>query len=238
MPASCPHHDDYLNPVCTAATMDTALVRQAILNALRAQLAALHGTVLDIGCGHSPYRSLVLAAPSRAVRYIGLDLVGSRYGAADLTWDGRHVDLPDNTVDCALATEVLEHCPDPGLVLSEARRLLKPGGLLFLSVPFLWPLHDAPNDEYRLTPFALHRMLHTAGYVDISLKALGGWDASLAQLIGLWVRRRPMSKLRRNVLSKLALPVVRFLANRDAPPEEFADNCMVTGLSGTARKPP
>ena len=229
--------DDYLNPVCTVTTLDTALVRRAILNALRAQLPALHGTVLDIGCGHGPYRSLVLGAPSRADRYIGLDLAETKYGKPDLTWDGRHVDLADGAVDCALATEVLEHCPDPGLVLREALRLLKPGGLLFFTVPFLWPLHDAPNDEYRLTPFALERLLRSAGYVDIALTALGGWDASLAQLIGLWVRRRPMSRRRREVLSKLALPVVRFLARRDCPPEHFTDNCMLTGIAGTARKP-
>jgi SAM-dependent methyltransferase len=232
-----PDPDDYLNPVCTAATIDTVLVRRSILNALRAQLPALHGTVLDVGCGHSPYRSLVLGAPSRADRYIGLDLAGTKYGSPDLTWDGRHVDLPDGSVDCALATEVLEHCPDPGLVLRETRRLLRPGGLLFFTVPFLWPLHDTPNDEYRLTPFSLGRLLREAGYADISLQALGGWDASLAQLIGLWVRRRPMSARRRRLLTRLALPVVRFLAGRDSPPREFTDNCMLTGLAGTARKP-
>jgi SAM-dependent methyltransferase len=232
-----PVRDDYLDPVYSVATLDIALVRRAILAALRAQLPRLHGTVLDIGCGHRPYRPLVLRAPSRAERYIGLDLPGTKYGSPDLAWDGRHIELPDDAVDCALATEVLEHCPDPGLVLREARRVLRPGGLLFFTVPFLWPLHDAPHDESRLTPFALERLLRDAGYVDVRLTALGGWDASLAQLLALWVRRRPMSRRRRRILSRLALPIVRFLAGRDAPPVEFTDNCMLTGVAGTARKP-
>lgn len=236
-PVATFNYDDYLNPVFTVTTLDTALVRRAILGALREVLPAFHGTVLDVGCGYSPYRSLVLAPPSRADRYIGLELVGSKYGVHDLTWDGRHIDLPDESVDCALATEVLEHCEDPSPVLGETVRLLRPGGLVFLTVPFLWPLHETPNDEYRFTPFALDRALRTAGYTEIALKALGGWDASLAQLIGLWVRRRPMSPRRRQMLSRLALPVVRFLASRDSPPRAFSDNCMLTGLAGTARKP-
>jgi SAM-dependent methyltransferase len=230
--------DEFLDPRATPVTLDSFGVRRAILRALQAELPNLTGAVLDIGCGYMPYKSLLLAPPSRATRYIGLDLTASLYRSKpDLTWDGRNIPLPEAAVDCAVATEVLEHCSAPDVVLREILRVLKPGGRLFLTVPFLWPLHDVPYDEYRYTPFALERHLASAGFVGIRLQALGGWDASLAQMIGLWVRGRPMSRSRRRALSRLAVPVVRWLLRWDRLPESFTENVMITGLSGTAEKP-
>lgn len=231
-------HHEFLNPLCLSTTLDIHIARRSILDALRLQLSDFSGTVLDIGCGYMSYKPLLMAPPSRAEKYIGLDLRGNIYQQPDLEWDGCTIPLGDNSVDCALATEVLEHCPKPKIVLGEALRVLKPGGLLFFTVPFLWPLHDVPHDEYRYTPFALERHLREAGYEQIKLKALGGWDASLAQMIGLWVRRRSMSARKRALLSKLAVPIVRYLIRRDRPPLDFGEGLMITGISGTAIKPP
>ena len=228
---------DFLNPLCSPETLDLFIPRRAILEALRIQLARFHGTVLDIGCGYMPYKPLVLKPPSRAEKYIGLDLKDNTYQKCDLQWDGRTIPLEDGSVDCALATEVLEHCPDPDTVMRQALRVLRPGGLLFLTVPFLWPLHDVPHDEYRYTPFALERHLRNAGFEQIMLSALGCWDASLALMIGLWIRRRPMSQQTRAILSRLALPVVRYLAGRDRPSLAFTESSMITGVAGTATKP-
>ncbi len=232
-----PEHHDFLNPLCLPTTLDVFVVRRVILNALCQQLGGLSGTVLDIGCGYMPYKSLVLGPPSRAEKYIGLDLKDNIYQKPDLEWDGRTIPLDDGSVDFALATEVFEHCPEPELVMREALRVLKPGGPLFFTLPFLWPLHNVPYDEYRYTPFAIERHLRNSGFGQIKLKALGGWDASLAQMIGLWVRRRPMSSHRRAILSRLALPVVRYLAGRDRPPQTFDESSMITGISGSATKP-
>jgi SAM-dependent methyltransferase len=230
--------DEFLEPRASPLTLDSFGVRRAILRDLRSELPNLSGAVLDIGCGYMPYKSLLLAPPSRATRYIGLDLVTSLYTAQpDLAWDGRQIPLSEAAVDCAIATEVLEHCPAPEVVLRETLRVLRPGGRLFFTVPFLWPLHDVPYDEYRYTPFAVQRHLSSAGFVEIHLRPLGGWDASLAQMIGLWVRGRPMSPSLRRVFSWVALPMVRSLLRRDKLPESFAENVMITGLSGTAEKP-
>ncbi len=169
------------------------------------------------------------------MRYVGLDLRANEYcERPDLFWNGREIPLRDRAVDCALATEVLEHCPAPESVIAEVRRVLRPGGLLFFSVPFLWPLHTVPHDQYRYTPFALERMLRSAGFGEVKLLALGGWDASLAQMIGLWVRRRPMSARKRAVLSRAARAIVSFLLRRDERPEVFDEGCMLTGIAGTA----
>lgn len=233
-----PSHE-FLNPACKPRTLDTFWVRRQILFALRDQLPSFSGTILDIGCGRMPYKSMLLSAPSRAERYLGLDLEDDTTykGGADLKWDGRKIPMEDNQVEVALATEVLEHCPEPTVVLAEAFRVLKPGGIFFFTVPFLFPLHDVPHDEYRYTPFAMERFLSAAGFTDIQIRSLGGWDASLGQLLGLWVRRRGMRWPLRAALSVLLLPLVRVLLWMDSPPSSFPESQMITGLSGTAVKP-
>jgi SAM-dependent methyltransferase len=223
----------------SSTTLDSYLAKRSLLEQVTKRRADFSGTLLDIGCGDMPYKALLTREPSRISRYLGLDLAVNDYSKAgvDLFWDGRTIPLPDESVDCAIATEVLEHCPDPTSVLKETLRVLRPGGLLFVTVPFLWPLHDVPHDEYRYTPFALTRHLEAAGYRDVRLEALGGWDASLGQMIGLWVRRRPMRKSLRTILSLLAAPVVKVLIALDRPPSPFGERQMITGLAGTAKKP-
>jgi SAM-dependent methyltransferase len=229
--------DEFLNPTYSLDTLDIFGIRRAIVDSVRLQLGKLNGTLLDVGCGYMPYKPLLLAPPSEVQRYIGLDLPQNDYQKPDLEWDGRTVPLAAHSIDCCLATEVFEHCQEPEQVMGEILRVLKPGGTLVFTVPFLWPLHCVPHDEYRFTPFALHRHLQNAGFGQIEIKALGGWDASLAQMLGLWVRRRPLSPRKRYILSRIASPVIRSLIARDQPPTVFAESSMIMGISGTAIKP-
>jgi len=234
-PGDATSADAFLRPVFRPDSLDSTISRRAILRFLETQAPRLTGTVLDVGCGHQPYRSLLTAAPG-VDRYIGLDLPPTRYQRPDLVWEGTAMPLRTSSVDTALATELLEHVPDPGPLLREVHRVLRPGGRLLLTVPFLWPLHDVPDDELRYTPFRLERVLTDAGFADVSLQATGGWDASLAQLLGLWVRRRPMGRVR-TPLSWAMTPVVAALARRDRIPARFSESTMVTGIAGWAIKP-
>lgn len=229
----------FLRPVASLISMDRYLARQGIVEALTAQLQNFHGTVLDVGCGHMPYKGLFNAPGSKVKQYLGLDFSMNpvHKNKPDLCWQDGCIPLADNSVDAALCTEVLEHCPEPAAVLSEVARVLHQDGFLFFTVPFFWPLHEVPYDHCRYTPFALRRLLSTAGFNKIEIWAAGGWDASLAQMIGLWVRRRPMSRMRRNILSVLLFPFYKLLVHCDTPEKvNFTESQMLTGVWGTARK--
>lgn len=232
----------FLNPRCRPRTLDLFGIRRAILRFLQANLQDFRGLLLDVGCGYMPYKSLVESLPSGDTKYLGLDLKDNLYsGKPDLFWDGETIPLAENAVDGVMATEVFEHCSDLGKVLREIFRILKPGGCLLFTVPFLWPLHDVPHDVYRYTPFTLEKLLCDAGFSTLRLQGLGGWDACLAQMLGLWARRRwsgPVGRiLLRPVLSLFLWPVVWFLDQIDRPPVRFHESSMITGIGGKAVKP-
>jgi SAM-dependent methyltransferase len=191
-----------------------------------------------------PYRPLLEAPAGQVTHYIGLDLRGNPYQRPDLEWDGTVIPLKEQSVDCALATEVFEHCSDPEGVMREIARVLRPDGLLFFTVPFFWPLHTTPHDEYRYTPFSLERHLRRAGFAHIQFQALGGWDRSLGQMIGLWARRRwytqPYNQKTRRRLqmaaTRIAVPLVWLLNRLDRQSNDFTDNVMMIGIAGVAIK--
>ena len=231
--------DEYLNPRISVEMLDNCGIRRRLLDAVRAQAPHFSGVLLDVGCGYMPYKSIVTAPPSRVTQYIGMDLPGNKYlsNQVDVTWDGKTIPLPEESVDCAMATEFFEHCPWPESVMMEIRRVLRPGGHLFLTVPFIWPLHEAPHDQYRYTPFSLERHLRNAKFEDIEVRALGGWDASMAQMIGLWIKNRGFSERNRRIFSRLALPVIKYLIHLDQPIDNFQAPSMMPGLMATATKP-
>lgn len=236
--AACGYH---ANVSANLTKLDTYIAQRAILNAVERNRDLFHGIVLDVGCGCMPYKSIVASSGARVSIYIGLDLADGVYaksfGRPDLEWDGIRIPLEGASVDCAISTEVYIQCPDIDLVLAETARVLKPGGLLFFTVPFLWPVHNPPTDQYRFTPFALERHLGKAGFNNIEMQAFGGWDASLAQMIGLWAYRRPMGRIARAIALRVAKPIMRQLMKWDvAPRYPCDDSLMITGISGTARR--
>jgi SAM-dependent methyltransferase len=232
--------DNFIQIPFSLSNLDRYLIRSSIKAAIDWALPALNGRLLDAGCGKMPYREYILK--HSAVReYVGLDietaLVYDEHIKPDYTWDGRTMPFENDGFESCIATEVLEHCPEPEILLREVHRVLKPGGVLFFTVPFLWNLHEVPRDEYRYTPFALERHLRNSGFVETELRASGGWHASLAQMLGLWARRSPLSPRKRALLSVLIKPIMQYLIARDRDfGYSFAEGQMITGLYGLAKK--
>lgn len=232
--------NNFINIKLNKNNLDIYVIRKAILNAITQNINRFKGDLLDVGCGKMPYKEHILKQ-SEVKNYVGLDIETAleydSYVKPDFTWDGVSMPFEDNRFDCAFGTEVLEHCPNPEVVLKEVYRVLKPGGIFFFTVPFLWNLHEVPHDEYRYTPFSLERHLRHSGFKDIELKATGGWHAAMAQMLGLWLARSPLSNSKRKLFSILIKPIIGFLIKKDNLEfVTFKDGQMITGLYGTAKK--
>lgn len=215
-------------------------VRKNLLKAIEENAPHFKGTLVDLGCGIMPYKSSLLKNKN-IEKYIGLDLSSATYYAdikPDLIWDGEKIPFEDNSVDCIMATEVLEHCHTPEDLLNEINRVLKPDGLFFCTVPFIWHLHEIPYDAYRYTPFSLEKKLQAADFTKIQVRPLGGWDSALSQLLGLWVTFRPMNRFYKSMLLRVCKIAIRLLDKHDKKPLSYnnSDNSMISGLSAICHK--
>jgi len=136
------------------------LVREAVADA---------ETVLDIGTSQrfakelAPYRELLAGKNYQAAGYQPADL---GVDTCDLDLDIQDVNLPDGSQDCVLCFEVLEHVREPFKAAAELIRILKPGGRLLLTVPFMTGYHgkgESPDhagypDFWRFTHQGLQAM--------------------------------------------------------------------------------
>jgi len=94
----------------------------------------------------------------------GLDFVGVDMAAApnvdvvaDMTADFEMVDvaLGGRRFHTVICCSVLEHVPNVFKIAANITQLTAPGGVLFLSVPFIWRYHGYPGDYWRFTPDAV-----------------------------------------------------------------------------------
>jgi SAM-dependent methyltransferase len=145
------------------------------------ELAERHasGVLFDFGCGGRQYESLF--AP-RLERYIAADVVAAVGVKLDVVLTpGEPVPMESGSADCVLSTQVLEHVPDPFFYVSEAARLLKPGGRFFLSAPMHWRHHEIPHDYFRFTRYGIQALLERAGLEPVEIRPSGGQFAVLGQ---------------------------------------------------------
>jgi ubiquinone/menaquinone biosynthesis C-methylase UbiE len=116
--------------------------------------------IVDYGCGNMPYRSLF---EKKNNEYRGYDFEGNDLAYGSLEINGS---LPGDLVniDCLVSAQVLEHVTNVTHYLNEAKRVLKPGGLLFLSTHGTWRYHPDPTDYWRWTGDGLKKIITEAGF--------------------------------------------------------------------------
>jgi ubiquinone/menaquinone biosynthesis C-methylase UbiE len=83
--------------------------------------------------------------------------------------------VKDNSFDTVLCNQVLEHVPEPQHLFCEITRVLKTGGILILTAPHIWELHEVPHDYYRFTPYGLRYLAEKAGLKVVKVQALAGF---------------------------------------------------------------
>jgi SAM-dependent methyltransferase len=196
-------------------------------------------SLLDVGCGAQPYRKWV---EERGLSYTGVDWTSSMHVPDHddtIRWDLNVVPWPlaDAAYDAILGTEVLEHVPDPPRLMAECARVCRPGGMMLLTSPMVWPEHEAPNDYHRFTRFGLCRLCEQAGFQVERLEARGGWPMVFAQLIGFKVNQG-RSRTRIRLTKVLAWPVVAALTALDRRGHGETNHPLTLGYSVYARRAP
>ena len=201
------------------------------------------GVLLDVGCSERPYGKLF--APY-VTRHVGLDyppaLLDKQPGlwtildrakrSVDVFGDGNRLPFRDERFDTVLATEVLEHVRSPATLLREMARVLKPGGRVLLTVPFVQPLHELPSDYYRFTPASLRSLLERAGFTVEAVEPRGNYASALGVLGSQFLLRRFGPR------SLIVLPVAAFLQTWfHLLSKWLPDDSLVLGYRAVGRRP-
>jgi SAM-dependent methyltransferase len=130
----------------------------------------VRGRILDLGCGTGG----VLAHLGEFGTALGLDPApeAARYckrrDVPMVVGSGLALPFADASFDAILAQDVIEHVPDDVALLREVQRVLRPGGVLLVTVPalpWLWSSHDDVNHHYRrYTLRTLEESLRAGGF--------------------------------------------------------------------------
>lgn len=166
----------------------------------------MKGITLDVGGG----RQRGSFQMPEGVKQVVIDINTAHH--PHILADVRNIPVKSNSVYCVKCTEVLEHVEYPEDVLEEISRVLKPGGALVLSIPFLSNIHADPQDFQRFTDVKLKSMLERAGLEVITLKKQGLYFS----VIGDMVKRAIFNaKSRFAVLCYWILPLLDLIVKLD-----------------------
>jgi SAM-dependent methyltransferase len=127
---------------------------------LRTNCRDITGKVLSIGSGNDSdlqggfYRDYF----PNALSYTTSE-VNDEYGS-DLVLDVRSMaQISDSNYDCIYCSGVLEHVDDYHSGLAEMTRILKPGGVFLVGLPFRQAPHLVPHDYWRFTEYGIRYIL-------------------------------------------------------------------------------
>lgn len=215
------------------------LLRRALMVKLRRHASGLEGArLLDIGCGGKPYEHLFSVSA-----YIGTDIETSghdhRSSRVDFFYDGKTLPVEAGAFDIVFSSEVFEHVFDLDALLDEIHRVLKDGGVLLFTAPFIWGEHEQPYDYARYTQFAWADLLTRHGFETVERVKTTGDVETIFQLLANYMHQGvlPQNRIMRLLLTPfLVAPIslIGFLLARILPDT----GTLYTNNIVTARKAP
>ncbi|MDP9226716.1 MAG: class I SAM-dependent methyltransferase [Actinomycetota bacterium] len=185
-------------------------------------------SVLNVGAGASDYGMHVVnldIAPGQGIHVVGV---------------AEHLPFQNGVFEGIVFQAVLEHVTDSRQALSEIRRVLRPGGTVFVEVPFIQGYHAAPRDHRRYTEQGLRAELEQQGFTveetGVAVGPASGMAWVTAEFLALLVSGR----------STRAYRFARLASTWLAWPIEWADawldghemaHVIASGVWAQARKP-
>ncbi len=161
------------------------IARRGLAGAVREFAHLVHGRLLDVGCGTKPYERFF-----HVDEYVGLDIESARSrasAAADQYYDGHQFPFGDAAFDAVLCNQVLEHVFNPDEFVGEIHRVLKPGGRMVLTVPFVWDEHEQPFDYARYSSFGLRALVEQHGFAIERQRKINANVSVIFQLINAYL---------------------------------------------------
>ncbi len=145
------------------------------------QRLATNQRTLDLGCGQSPLSN---AFSNR----VGVDIMPA--AGVHVIADAHRLPFASGSFEQIICSEVLEHLADARLAVQEMARVLGDGGRVILTAPFVYPIHEAPNDYQRFTEYGLRRLFYSCFEIQ-EIKELYTEEQTLAILLQriAWQRR-------------------------------------------------
>ena len=155
------------------------LEASSLIKSLTSLAPQTKGRLLDVGCGEKPYEHIFRPYVDS---YIGIEYsetfgqtsAATKPGKADFVYDGKVLPFEDKSFDTVLSIQVLEHTPSPQPLIQQMARVLRDNGVLILSAPFCFRLHEAPHDYYRYSPHVLRLLCQEAGLEVTHMESRGG----------------------------------------------------------------
>lgn len=174
------HREDRLIGVTDVPSITNSLIDEFISKALhKARKSHPEASYLEVGCGTRRYAKHL---PAQGWKCVFTDFEVRGPGVSAVA-DAHRLPFRGECFDVVLMTEVLEHLHDPEVALSEISRVLRPEGLLILTYPFNYSLHETPYDFTRWTEFKLEKELAERALTIVSMQRRGNAVGVLLTII-------------------------------------------------------
>lgn len=132
-----------------------------------------------------------------------------RIGPNTIKAFGENLPFDDNSIDLAVCAGTLEHIKFPRCVIAEIHRVIKPGGKIYVEIPFMQPYHEAPGDYYRFTLKGLEQLCKKFKKIDSGI--VNGPGSGLAwilvEYVQLYFGNRFLRKIIRNLVKIIVFPL-------------------------------
>lgn len=140
----------------------------------------INGVIVDIGSGFKPsHERFWHVKPEKFIR-VDIDEKTKPDFTADLN---EPLPFTDNFADTVFLFNVLYILENPSAALKEINRILKTGGKLFMTSPFVFNEAKEPADYWRFTSGGLEKLLKESGFDGILIKPVGERFSAAAYLV-------------------------------------------------------
>jgi SAM-dependent methyltransferase len=203
--------------------------------------------ILDAGAGELAYKKYCSHLEYFSQDFAQYSGEGDGKGLQTQIWDQSHLDIvcditnipePDSSFDAVMCIEVFEHLPDPLKALDEFFRLLKPGGILILTVPFACFTHFSPYFFCTgFSPYWYETHLISRNFEIQEITANGNFPAFVAQEVGrLSAMAQRYAGFSPTILERVGIRIVQSLCERMYKLDKLSHEFACFGYHVCARK--